>query len=271
MMIFDGHADLLYDVTKWRQAGEDHVFERRHLPRLQAGQIGGLGLSIWTTVEQDSIWAAHPDWDGWQRTEEMMACAREELAECPWLALVRTAAEVRKAQAEGKLFAFLSVEGMEPVGDRLERLEQYAQWGARMGMLTWNEENLLACGAGGDPDKGLTELGREAVRRMQRLNILPDVSHTSDRSFWDIMDLAEGPVIASHSNCRALCDVRRNLTDEQLRAIRDTGGVVGVNVSHDFVHKEPRQQTAAMLARHAAHMAEVMGPEHVACGFDFCV
>ena len=55
MMIFDGHADLLYDVTKWRQAGEDHVFERRHLPRLQAGQIGGLGLSIWTTVEQDSI------------------------------------------------------------------------------------------------------------------------------------------------------------------------------------------------------------------------
>ena len=139
-----------------------------------------------------------------------------------------------------------------------------------MGMLTWNEENLLACGAGGDPDKGLTELGREAVRRMQRLNILPDVSDTSDRSFWDIMDLAEGPVIASHSNCRALCDVRRNLTDEQLRAIRDTGGVVGVNVSHDFVHKEPRQQTAAMLARHAAHMAEVMGPEHVACGFDFC-
>ena len=219
MMIFDGHADLLYDVTKWRQAGEDRVFERRHLPRLQAGQIGGLGLSIWTTVEQDSIWAAHPDWDGWRRTEEMMACARKELAECPWLALVRTAAEARKAQAEGKLFAFLSVEGMEPVGDRLERLEQYAQWGVRMGMLTWNEENLLACGAGGDPDKGLTELGREAVRRMQRLNILPDVSHTSDRSFWDIMDLAEGPVIASHSNCRALCDVRRNLTDEQLRAI----------------------------------------------------
>ena len=106
MMIFDGHADLLYDVTKWRQAGEDRVFERRHLPRLQAGQIGGLGLSIWTTVEQDSIWSAHPDWDGWRRTEEMMARAREELAECPWLALVRTAAEARKAQAEGKLFAF---------------------------------------------------------------------------------------------------------------------------------------------------------------------
>lgn len=96
------------------------------------------------------------------------------------------------------------------------------------------------------------------------------MSHTSDRSFWDILKLAEGPVVASHSNCRALCDVRRNLTDEQLRAIRDTGGVIGVNVYHGFVHAEPRMQTAAMLARHAAHIAETIGPEHVACGFDFC-
>ena len=137
-------------------------------------------------------------------------------------------------------------------------------------MLTWNEENLLAAGAGADPDKGLTALGREAVRRMQRLHIIPDVSHTSDGTFRDIIRLAEGPVIASHSNCRALCDVRRNLTDDQLRAIRDTGGVVGVNVYHGFVHADPEQQTAEMLARHAAHMADVMGVEHVACGFDFC-
>ena len=113
-------------------------------------------------------------------------------------------------------------------------------------------------------------MGKEAVRRMQRLGILPDVSHAGDGTFRDILRLAEGPVIASHSNCRALCDVRRNLTDDQLRAIRDTGGVVGVNVYHNFVHAEPQRQTAAMLARHAAHMAEVMGPEYVACGFDFC-
>ena len=76
--------------------------------------------------------------------------------------------------------------------------------------------------------------------------------------------------MASHSNCRALCDVRRNLTDDQLRAVRDTGGVVGLNVHHAFVHPDPARQTAEMLARHAAHMADVMGVEHVACGFDFC-
>ena len=269
-MIFDGHSDLLFDVTRRRLAGEDHVLERRHLQRLQAGRIGGLGLSVWVTAEPDSFWMEHPEWDGWRRTEEMMACAAAELAECPWLVPVRRAAEARKAREDGKRFAFLVIEGMEPVGDRLERLEQYARWGTRVGMLTWNEENLLATGAGGDPDRGLTALGREALRRMQRLGILPDVSHTSDQTFWDILKQAEGPVIASHSNCRALCNVRRNLTDDQLRAIRDTGGVVGVNVYHRFVHAEPRQQTAAMLARHAAHMAEVMGPEHVACGFDFC-
>ena len=270
MMIFDGHSDLLFDVTRRRLAGEDHVLERRHLEKLRAGHIGGLGLSVWVTAEPDSFWAAHPDWNGWRRTEEMMACAQAELAECPWLTPVRTAAEARAIQAAGGIFAFLVIEGMEPVGNRLERLEQYARWGARIGMLTWNEENLLAAGAGADPDKGLTALGREAVRRMQRLHIIPDVSHTSDGTFRDIIRLAEGPVIASHSNCRALCDVRRNLTDDQLRAIRDTGGVVGVNVYHGFVHEDPRRQTAAMLARHAAHMAEVMGPEHVACGFDFC-
>jgi membrane dipeptidase len=97
-----------------------------------------------------------------------------------------------------------------------------------------------------------------------------DVSHLNDGGFWDVMKLADGPGIASHSNCRALCDVRRNLTDGQLRAIRDTGGVVGLNVYHAFVHETPEQQTAEMLARHAVHMAEVMGVEHVACGFDFC-
>ena len=79
-----------------------------------------------------------------------------------------------------------------------------------------------------------------------------------------------GPVMASHSNCRALCDVRRNLTDEQLRAIRDTGGVVGVNVYHNFVHAERSKQTVEMLARHAARMIDIMGVEHVTCGFDFC-
>ncbi|MEI3361518.1 MAG: membrane dipeptidase [Oscillospiraceae bacterium] len=180
---------------------------------------------------------------------------------------MRTAAGAEQAREQGQIYAFFAIEGMAAIGEDLTGINRYADFGARIGMLTWNETNALATGAGGDRYSPLTDLGRQAVTRMQNLGMLPDVSHLNDGGFADVIHLASGPVIASHSNCRALCDVRRNLTDDQLRAIRDTGGVVGVNVYHGFVHADPEQQTAEMLARHAAHMADVMGVEHVACGF----
>ncbi len=270
-MIFDGHSDLLYDVTRRRLAGEKHVLERHHLRDLEAGGVEGLALALWVSAQAQSFWKDVPEAKGdRERTDIMLLCMKAELAECPWLELVRTPAEAEKAKAAGKKYAFLAVEGMDAVGNDLGMIDRYGDLGCRIGMLTWNGENLLATGAGGDPYSGLTELGRRAVRRMAERNILVDVSHLNDGGFWDVMKTAEGPVIASHSNCRALCDVRRNLTDEQLRAIRESGGVVGLNVHHAFVHADREKQTAEMLARHAAHMAEVMGVEHVACGFDFC-
>ena len=261
-MVLDGHSDLLFDVTRRRLAGETRVLERRHLERLRRGDVEGMVLSVWAEPEDGVSYR--------RRTEEIFACAGAEFAESPWLAVVRTAAEAEAAKAAGKRYAFLGVEGMAAVGRDLSFMDRYADFGARMGMLTWNEENTLATGAGGDPQKGLTELGKQAVRRMETLGMLVDVSHLNDGGFWDVMRLTHAPVIASHSNCRALCDVRRNLTDDQLRAVRDTGGIVGVNVYHSFVHAEPEKQTVEMLARHACRMAEVMGVEHVACGFDFC-
>ena len=268
-MIFGGHSDLLYDVTRRRLAGEKHVLERRHLRNLEAGGVEGLMLALW--VSADSFWKKVPEaTDHRARTEIMLLCMKAELAECPWLTMVRAPAEAEAAKAAGKKYAFLAVEGMDTVRNDLGMIDRYADLGVRVGMLSWNGENLLATGAGGDPYSGLTELGRRAVRRMEDRNILVDVSHLNDGGFRDVMKMAEGPVIASHSNCRALCDVRRNLTDDQLRAIRDTGGIVGLNVHHAFVHTDRERQTAEMLARHAAHMAEVMGVEHVACGFDFC-
>ena len=270
-MVFDGHSDLLYDVTRRRLAGEKRVLERRHLRDLEAGGVEGLVLALWVSAGRDTFWKDVPEAVGdRERTDIMLLCMKAELAECPWLALVRTSAEAEAARAAGKKYAFLAVEGMAAIGGDLGGIDRYADLGARLGMLTWNEENQLATGAGGDPYSGLTELGRQAVRRMEARGLVVDVSHLNDGGFRDVVKLAEKPVIASHSNCRALCDVRRNLTDDQLRAIRDTGGVVGLNVHHAFVHADPAKQTAQMLARHAAHMAEVMGVEHVACGFDFC-
>jgi len=269
--VFDGHSDLLYDVTRRRLAGERRVLEKRHLERLRQGGVEGLVLALWTSARPETFWKDVPGMDsGLARLELMARCARMELMEGDAFAAVRTAAGAEQARAEGKLYAFFAVEGLEAIGTDLSWLDRFAASGVRIAMLTWNEENLLATGAGGDPYSPLTEAGRRAVERMQGLGIVADVSHLNDGGFWDVMKLAQGPVIASHSNCRALCDVRRNLTDDQLRAVRDTGGVVGLNVHHAFVHADPAKQTAEMLARHAAHMADVMGIEHVACGFDFC-
>ena len=271
-MVFDGHSDLLYDVTRRRLMGETHVLEHHHRDRLRRGGVEGLVLALWTSAAQgQTFWETVPGVDSdAARTRIMMDAAAAELAECPWLRVVHSRAEAGSARSAGQMYAFLGVEGMAAIGEDLSGIDRYADWGARLGMLTWNEENALAAGAGGDPDKGLTALGRQAVRRMQAQGMLVDVSHLSDGGFWDVLELAEGPVIASHSNCRALCPSPRNLTDDQLRAIRDTGGVVGLNVYHGFVHTDPSRQTARTRALHAAHMAEVMGVEHVACGFDFC-
>lgn len=270
-MMFDGHSDLLYDVTRRRLAGERCVLEQRHLSNLKRGGIEGLVLALWTSSDSDTFWQEYPGTEtAAARTELMMRCARVEFMEAPWLEIVRTAAGAERARQEEKLYAFLAVEGMEAIGGDIAGVDRYVEFGARIGMLTWNEENLLATGAKGAPQNPLTELGRQTVRRMQDLDMIVDVSHLNDGGFKDVIRLAQGPVIASHSNCRKLCDVRRNLTDDQLRAIRDTGGIVGVNVHHAFVHAEPERQTVEMLARHAAHMADVMGIEHVACGFDFC-
>ena len=270
-MIFDGHSDLLYDVTRRRLAGESRVLEQRHLDRLRRGGIEGLVLALWYGRGQgQTFWEGVPGAErAAHRLEVMLSCAQAEFAECPWLAVVRTAAEAEAARAEGKLYAFLAIEGMEGL-EGPEELDRLASLGLRLGMLTWNEENRFAAGAAQDPAKGLTDLGRRALRRMQDLGILIDVSHLNEGGFREVLRLACGPVIASHSNCRALCDVPRNLTDEQLRAIRDSGGVVGVNAYNNFVHQDPERQTAETLALHAARMAEVMGVEHVACGFDFC-
>ena len=270
-MVFDGHSDLLYDVTRRRMAGENRVLEHRHLDRLKKGGVEGMVLAIWTSSGTDTFWKEyHGTETAAARTELMMRCARIEFMESPWLEIVRTSAGAEQALKEGRMYAFLAVEGMEAIGGDLSGIDRYVDFGVRIGMLTWNEENFLATGAKGDPGSGLTDLGRQAVRRMQKQRMIVDVSHLNDGGFWEVVRLTQGPVIASHSNCRRLCDVRRNLTDDQLRAIRDTGGVVGLNVHHAFVHADPKQQTAQMLARHAAHMADVMGIEHVACGFDFC-
>lgn len=260
-MYFDAHSDILTDVTTRRLKGETDVFHRHHLARLRKGNVEGSIFVIWVDPPYDADYTA--------RTRQIMDCARAEIAETRDFRIVHNYEEMMQARRDGIFYVFIGVEGMAAIGGDLSKIDDYYNFGARHAILTWNEANELGAGALSGKDYGLTEVGKKAARRVQDKGMLLDVSHLNEAGFWDVAKLATRPFIASHSNCKALCDVPRNLTDEQLRAIRDAGGVVGLNAFNLFIDNDPAKQTVETLARHAAHMIDVMGIDHVGCGFDF--
>lgn len=195
---------------------------------------------------------------------ELATIQREVAANSDLIAIAYSAAQVEKNRENGKMSAILTIEGPAGFGFDPALLEDLHKIGFRITTLGWNEQNPL-CGShktGG----GLTDQGREFVREAQRLGMLIDVSHISDEAFWDIMNITQAPVIATHSNSRAVCDVSRNLTDDMFRAIRETGGVAGFNQCAPFVGEKPDLDTAC---DHFLHFME-LDPEgkHIALGGD---
>jgi membrane dipeptidase len=176
---------------------------------------------------------------------------------------IHSVSDIEKNRKEGKMSAILTIEGTAGFGFNPALLENLYQIGFRITTLGWNEQNPL-CGShktGG----GLTDLGREYVKEAQRLGMIIDVSHISDEAFWDIMNITEKPVIASHSNSRSVCPVSRNLTDDMFRAICQSGGVAGFNMCAPFVGEDPDLDTCA---DHFIHFLELGGEKHMALGGD---
>lgn len=177
----------------------------------------------------------------------------------------RTGAEVDEAVRQGKMAALLSIEGADLLDCQERNLEMAHAWGVRLLNPVWNRANSL-CGTNcEDPERGLSEKGKNFLRRMEALDIYPDMSHISDAGFWDTIKTARGPVVASHSNARAVCPHRRNLTDDQFRAIRDSGGVVGLNLYRDFVGP---QGTMEELTAHVEHFLDLGGEKTLCLGGD---
>ncbi len=135
--------------------------------------------------------------------------------------------------------------------------------------LTWNGPNELASG-NVDPQMGFTDFGREAVKEMERQNIIVDVSHLNDKGMEELMGgLATKPIIATHSNLRSICSHKRNLTEEMFRYIVEHKGLCGLNLLHNFVSDEPKKDSKAELFRHVYRMLELGGEDVIACGSDF--
>lgn len=180
------------------------------------------------------------------------------------IAIAYQPGDIESNRQKGKASAILTLEGTAGFGYDPQLLQDLSLIGFRMTTLTWNEQNPLAGShlTGG----GLTDMGREFVKEAQRLGMVIDVSHLSDEAFWDIMEITRAPVVASHSNSRAVCDVTRNLTDDMFRAICQTGGVAGFNQCDAFVGADSTIDTAC---DHILHWLE-LDPEceHISLGAD---
>lgn len=165
--------------------------------------------------------------------------------------------------AKTSVKAFLSLEGGEPI-ETLGDVDKLYKMGVRMIALTWNYKNKIACGVCEKEDTGLSQFGKSVIREMNRLGIIPDVSHLSPKSFWDVAEVSKRPIIASHSCSKAVHDHIRNLTDEQFCKIRDMRGVVGINFYPDFLGGD-----IADIARHIDRFMSLGGEDNIGLGSDF--
>lgn len=212
-----------------------------------------------------------PDMQQWMKVSpivvferELATIQREVDKHKRMIRLAYCAEDVEANRDSGKMSAILTIEGPAGFDFDPELLENLHQIGFRMSTLGWNEKNVLTGSnvTGG----GLTDKGREYVKEAQRLGILVDVSHISDEAFWDIMEITQAPVVASHSNSRFVCNHSRNLTDDMFRAICRTGGVAGINQYAEFLGEHPTLDT---VCDHVLHLLE-LDPDgkHIALGGD---
>ena len=262
--IFDGHCDT---ILMCHQFGGGFARNSYHVDLARAGRYHRYAQFF-------AIFGQPEDFPGKDlrgmsfreifEAEYTLFC-REVTENADILAHCRTAAEAETAFAQGKMAAFLSVEGAELLDCSPERLEEAHRLGVRAVTLTWNHANALSGSNQEETERGLTAQGKRFVRKAEELGVLVDVSHLSDAGFWDVADTLSTPFFASHSNARAAFSHPRNLTDEQFTAIIDHGGVAGFNLFTEFVGGTVGLEA---IAAHLDHWLELGGEQNIALGGD---
>lgn len=258
--VADSHNDLLMLVQHF--AADRDYFRRAWLPQLRAGQVGIQVLPVY--VDQEWL----PEL-ALRQTFRLVETALRTIESCPDdLMLCREPGDIEEALGGGRIGVVLALEGCPAVGPDPELVHTLWRLGLRMASLTHFGRNSLADGSAEDDTLGrLTRTGVQTVRIMQELGVLVDVSHLSLAGTRHLLDITEAPVLATHSSCRALIDHHRNLPDAELRAIADTGGVIGINFYPAFVSRGTA--TVSDVADHIEHAVSVAGVEHVGLGPDF--
>lgn len=258
-IVVDLHSDTLLDVASGKRdvstrGSSGHI----DIPRLREGGVDVQVFAAYIDPRE-----AHR---GLARANELLdAFDRFTAAHPDLLSRVLTAAEVDARVAEGTVAAVLSIESGDAVQGNPANVDRLYRRGVRIMSLTWNNSTALADGASEQKHGGLTQTGRQVLARMQALGMVVDVSHLSEKSFWDVLGATRGPLIATHSNAAGLTPHARNLSDEQLRALAARGGVVGVNFYPGFTGGP----TLTHVLAHVDYLVRTMGVDHVALGSDF--
>ena len=262
--VFDLHCDTVTELMGRDLKGDTSLRSNQlHIDLLRGRELGGYAqcFAFWSTPDMPLPKGMKVE-DLFWREVSLLQDSIDKNSDL--IRQARSGDDVRRNLQEGLMSAIFTIEGPANIGYDPAKLEKLHNLGFRISTLGWNEKNCLTGSqkTGG----GLTKRGREYVKECQRLGILVDVSHISDEAFWQIMDMTEKPVIASHSNSRAICNVGRNLTDDMFKAICATGGVAGFNMCPPFVGDAPDLDTCC---DHILHFLE-LDPDgtHVALGGD---
>jgi membrane dipeptidase len=289
-VVFDGHNDVLLRLSKPGVGGPEAFFERGgeghlDLPRAREGGFGGGFFAVWIPSPETS-----------ERTPNDLPVAleaayamRRSMAAIATLfeiedrsggefRVVRSVSELQGCLDEEVMPAVLHFEGADAIDTDLDALHVFYRAGLRSLGFVWGRPNAFAEGVAvryqGSPDTGpgLTEAGKELVRACNDLGIMIDMSHLNERGFWDVAELTNAPLVATHSNAYALCPSSRNLTDQQLDAIAASDGMVGLNFAVNFLRKDARRDADTpldVMVRHVDYLVERVGIGRVGFGSDF--
>ncbi|HZS71670.1 MAG TPA: dipeptidase [Candidatus Acidoferrum sp.] len=259
-IIIDTHDDTTqrlldgkFDIGARNETGSIDI------PRMKAGNLGGIFFSIWIPSKITGPEAV-------KRALDQIDAVREAVRRHPRdLALATTAAEIRAARREGKIAVLMGVEGGHMIANDLSVLRTFAAMGVRYMTLTHSGNDEWADSSTDKAEhNGLTDFGKEVVREMNRLGMIVDISHVSDKTFYDALAVSKAPMIASHSSCRAICDAPRNMTDQMIKDLAAKGGVIQINYHVGFLSQEFRNAERSDPAVNEAIARQV----HAKCGDD---
>jgi membrane dipeptidase len=293
--VFDGHNDVLYRLWSSGDVKAAMTFRsgdgRGHidLPRMRAGgMVGGL-FAIFAPSAGDlpddddnpnpAPASRVPAGEALAITLEMAKLLGDmERASAGGFRICRSASAIRAAIAAGSVAAVMHIEGAEAIDREFLVLDQLYELGLRSIGPVWSRPNMFGHGvpfrfpSSGDTGPGLTEAGKDMVRRCNAKRIVVDLSHLNEKGFWDAAALSNAPLVASHSNALAICPSSRNLSDKQLSAIGASGGIAGLNFANGFLREDgrwPGQTPVTLMLRHLDHMLKLAGEDCVGLGSDF--